>query len=251
MLDQYRKEFPIEDKDKDLLPDSESSFGKRKLLFVLSGAAFALVFFLFLMGMFRSDDEQLAQKDPQPEAAQESLVSLDSKLQMILARLDKLEQEQTKSAATQTLPVKAPEQIAKQEFMDMSSSDDVKSAIALSTPEEAIAMTNQALRDFIDKSAVQPAKIAEEAAKQEKDAQAKLAKGKDKKATKVAARQKTTTPPSTYVIQKGDTLSKISLRCYGTAHRWKAIYEANRDKINNINQLKVGVALVIPQDSKQ
>ena len=59
MLEQYRKDFPIEDKD--LLPDSESSMGKKKLLLILSGAAFALLFFLFLMGLFRNDEDTIVQ----------------------------------------------------------------------------------------------------------------------------------------------------------------------------------------------
>ena len=50
MLEQYQKEFS--QKHTDLLSedsDLEKGLSKRKLFFALSGATFALVFFLFLM----------------------------------------------------------------------------------------------------------------------------------------------------------------------------------------------------------
>ena len=55
----------------------------------------------------------------------------------------------------------------------------------------------------------------------------------------------------TYTVQRGDTLSKISLRYFGTTKRWKDIYNANKNKITNINQLKVGTQLTIPEDNKK
>lgn len=54
----------------------------------------------------------------------------------------------------------------------------------------------------------------------------------------------------TYVVQRGDTLSKISLRFYGSTKRWKDIADANRDTVTNTNQLKVGTKLIIPEDKK-
>lgn len=49
-----------------------------------------------------------------------------------------------------------------------------------------------------------------------------------------------------YTIQKGDTLSGIAQREMGGAHRWKYLYELNKDKIKNPNKLKVGATIVIP-----
>jgi ABC-type amino acid transport substrate-binding protein/phage tail protein X len=54
----------------------------------------------------------------------------------------------------------------------------------------------------------------------------------------------------TYVVQPGDTLSKIARKYYGDAWAtsWQRIYEANRDVIgNDPSRLKVGMALDIPQ----
>lgn len=54
------------------------------------------------------------------------------------------------------------------------------------------------------------------------------------------------TPPINYTVQTGDTLSKISTKVYGTAARWKTIYEANRDQLKTPHDLKLGQILKIP-----
>jgi ABC-type amino acid transport substrate-binding protein/phage tail protein X len=54
----------------------------------------------------------------------------------------------------------------------------------------------------------------------------------------------------TYVVQSGDTLSKIARKYYGDAWAtsWQRIYAANRDVIGeNPSRLKVGMTLDIPQ----
>lgn len=52
--------------------------------------------------------------------------------------------------------------------------------------------------------------------------------------------------PRTYVIQKGDTLQKISDKFYGTTKHYKKIFEANRDVIKDMNVLKPGTKIKIP-----
>ena len=49
-----------------------------------------------------------------------------------------------------------------------------------------------------------------------------------------------------YVVQKGDSLSKIAHKEMGGAHRWKYLYELNKDKIKNPNKLKAGITIIIP-----
>ena len=44
----------------------------------------------------------------------------------------------------------------------------------------------------------------------------------------------------------GDTLTKISLQFYGTANRWQAIYDANRDVLPSPSLLSIGSTLTIP-----
>ncbi len=59
-----------------------------------------------------------------------------------------------------------------------------------------------------------------------------------------------TTRPTTYVVgsmHDGGTLSGIARMFYGDARRWKDIYEANRGTISSPNQVRDGMALVIPK----
>lgn len=53
-------------------------------------------------------------------------------------------------------------------------------------------------------------------------------------------------PMQMHVVQAGENLATISLRYYGTRARWKTIFDANRDRLTNANNLRVGDALVIP-----
>ena len=49
-----------------------------------------------------------------------------------------------------------------------------------------------------------------------------------------------------YVVEKGDTLQKISKKFYGTYRRWNEIFEANNDVLKDPNKLKPGMTLRIP-----
>lgn len=52
----------------------------------------------------------------------------------------------------------------------------------------------------------------------------------------------------TYTVGSGDVLGTISQKVYGTATKWRKIYDANRDVIGgDPNQLKPGMVLRIPQ----
>ncbi len=50
----------------------------------------------------------------------------------------------------------------------------------------------------------------------------------------------------TYKVQPGDTLSKIAKQFYGNASDYNRIFEANQDKLQNPDLIKVGQELVIP-----
>ena len=52
-----------------------------------------------------------------------------------------------------------------------------------------------------------------------------------------------------YITSEHDTLSSIAARHLGRSSRWIQIYEMNRDKLPNPNQLKVGTELVLPGDA--
>lgn len=48
-----------------------------------------------------------------------------------------------------------------------------------------------------------------------------------------------------YVVKQGDTLMKISFEKYGNVYRWREIYDTNRTRIPNFNNLTAGSVLTI------
>ena len=53
-----------------------------------------------------------------------------------------------------------------------------------------------------------------------------------------------------YIVQKNDTLQKISARpeIYGTTKKWPKIYEANKDRLSAPGKIYPGQELIIPRD---
>lgn len=51
----------------------------------------------------------------------------------------------------------------------------------------------------------------------------------------------------TYVVQPGDTLSRIARRVYNDSGRWKEIYDFNRGALSSPQSLRVGQTLMIPR----
>ncbi len=49
-----------------------------------------------------------------------------------------------------------------------------------------------------------------------------------------------------YVVEKNDTLQKISKKFYGSYSKWMRIYEANKEVIDNPDRIKPGITLQIP-----
>ncbi len=49
-----------------------------------------------------------------------------------------------------------------------------------------------------------------------------------------------------YTVQAGDTLSKIAKHFYGNAGAYMKIFEANRDRLQDPNKIRVGQELIIP-----
>lgn len=54
-------------------------------------------------------------------------------------------------------------------------------------------------------------------------------------------------PVRTYRVQKGDTLSSISIKMYNDSAGWQKIYQANRKTLKSPSSLVVGQTLIIPQ----
>jgi nucleoid-associated protein YgaU len=130
------------------------------------------------------------------------------------------------------------------------------------------AAEERAKQEKLQEELAKKAEEARQAAKAEADAKARqaaiLAAAKERRAKldaqrKVAAeaaaaaetaRQEATAKAviqeQTYTVQAGDNLSKISRDVYGTAARWKDIFNANRDTIKNANLIYAGQVLRIP-----
>lgn len=66
----------------------------------------------------------------------------------------------------------------------------------------------------------------------------------DDKATAPAAGNNPYT--QTYVVQSGDSLSKIAQRYYGDPALYTKIFEANRDLLKDPNKIQPGQKLRIP-----
>ncbi len=61
-----------------------------------------------------------------------------------------------------------------------------------------------------------------------------------------AAAPKEAPKATTYTVQKGDTLSKISKQAYGDAGQYMKIFSANRDQLSDPDKIQVGQVLKIP-----
>ncbi|HET6682020.1 MAG TPA: LysM peptidoglycan-binding domain-containing protein [Gemmatimonadaceae bacterium] len=51
---------------------------------------------------------------------------------------------------------------------------------------------------------------------------------------------------TTYTVRAGDSLSKIAKAQYGDASKWRRIFEANRDQIDNPDLIHPGQVFKIP-----
>ena len=54
-------------------------------------------------------------------------------------------------------------------------------------------------------------------------------------------------PMTSYVVVKGDSLSRIAQRAYGDGTKWRKIYEANKDVIKDPDLIYPGQSLRIPE----
>jgi nucleoid-associated protein YgaU len=50
-----------------------------------------------------------------------------------------------------------------------------------------------------------------------------------------------------HIVRQGETLSKISHKYYGSANKWQMILDANRNVIKDVNKLRPGIKIIIPE----
>lgn len=64
--------------------------------------------------------------------------------------------------------------------------------------------------------------------------------------TEPIAGAEATPAAQTYTVAKGDSLSKIAKQVYGSANRWHAIFNANRDQLDDPDKIFPGQVLKLP-----
>lgn len=52
--------------------------------------------------------------------------------------------------------------------------------------------------------------------------------------------------PKTYTVKKGDTLSRIAESFYGDSSLYRKIFEANKDKLSDPDEIRPGQVLLVP-----
>ena len=229
MLDPFNKDFPQQESAQF---SDDNTLSKRKLIFALSGTTFALVFFLFLMGLFRDNDESCANKPSQST----HVAALEEQIKELHKRLDHLESSTLALANTPS-----------QKNDSQQTPEAIPHPSGIQTPQEALAMTNRSLLRHMANSVSQDTVVAIDTT----PAPAAPFPQPTAAIQQKIQKHPTTVPtePITYVVKKGDTLSKLSLRFYGTPNRWKVIYNVNKEKIPNMNNLRVGATLIIPPNT--
>ena len=53
-------------------------------------------------------------------------------------------------------------------------------------------------------------------------------------------------PQRFHIVRQGETLSEISYDYYGSAGKWRKIFEANRGTVKSADVVKAGTKLIIP-----
>ena len=115
---------------------------------------------------------------------------------------------------------------------------------AVTAENEALKREIAALRERLAQSAVAPAPVAAAPAAA---VRAEAVPAPAQVAAQAPAEPQRAPVPATHTVQSGDTLSKISLKYYGTSARWREIYEMNRVSMKDPGSLKVGMVLKLPR----
>jgi len=86
------------------------------------------------------------------------------------------------------------------------------------------------------------------AAENRTEATAKQAKANKEQEYELTGRPSSarTESPRIHIVRSGESLSGISKSYYGTAGKWRMIYEANRAVLKNADKLAPGTKLLIP-----
>lgn len=84
-----------------------------------------------------------------------------------------------------------------------------------------------------------------------KERQAPAVKEPESRVVPISTGYRITGTRTTHVLKKGETLTQVSLRYYGTKALWPYIVKANRSAIKNPNNVPLGTKLKIPELEKE
>jgi nucleoid-associated protein YgaU len=70
--------------------------------------------------------------------------------------------------------------------------------------------------------------------------------GQQQPAGRASSGGQSSTLDRTYTVKPGDTLSKIAKEMYGNSNEYQKIFDANRDRLSDPNQIRPGQELKIP-----
>ncbi len=234
MLDDFRN--PIKDHGgQEHLADQQLGSSQKKIALALTGIAIMLAAYL----LFSSSDEP-----------KEAPKGIEEQLQALRTRVESLENQLNNQSNQQLSQSAQPLQ-----FISMTSSDEAALPLENTTAPSSDQEDKSKPKDSTAPSLKEL--IAQELATDSSSPQATeppsmddtpQAPAKKTQATQAKNTSSTTSQGNirTYTVQKGDTLSKISVKVYGTSRRWKEIATANKDKVSSDYQVRAGTVLAIP-----
>lgn len=141
-------------------------------------------------------------------------------------------------------------------YPDLFSSANPKEIVQAPAPQPVIKQeilpdTLTAVKDTVAEVVRQPKEVVREEVRKESPVRATTAiKTVGKAATPVkpdSVNYKISGTKTTYTIKEGETLTRVSLRFYGTKDLWPYIVQHNRDVIKNPDNVPYGTTLRIPE----
>lgn len=184
------------------------------------------------MGLFRGEVDESGKDEGKFAPTTQDISQIESKLDALHQRIALLEAGANPSLPSNSIALNSE---SDKEAVDSMISTSLPTDPGFSKSEEAVSTINKALVSHVAKEASRLSRDASIA-----DASPTIAPPQD------STNKASGGSSSVYVVKKGDNLSKISQRVYGTPNKWMVIYNANKSQIPNKNNLKVGTKLTIP-----
>lgn len=208
--------------------DSYQGASSLTLLKKISIAAIAIALVAFFLFWSQSTDEKSASQDASGISLKDRVTALEEEVAKLKQGTKNLNEVSNGDVATKTIVAQdqiVPAQPTQPESINLKS-----------LFEEELKASTPVAQAHDDSNTTEP-----------KETQPSKAQTQTKSAPKTAPK-KTAGKSTVYVVKRGDTLSKISLKFYGSSHKWQRIVEANKSILGANNTLRVGMKLTVPMD---